>query len=96
MWLVHDFNCCSAADMHYDIMKDRVKYLKESREGEAFMCKIMEEIREEGRAEGMEKGRAEIIFNMLENGKTPEEISDFAGIPLEQIKRVKEKLLLTV
>jgi hypothetical protein len=37
------------------------------------------------REEGREEGRTDFILNMLANGKTPREISDFCGIPLETV-----------
>ena len=43
--LMHDFNCTSADEMHYSLMSERTKYLKENPEGVSFMCKAMEEMR---------------------------------------------------
>lgn len=43
--LMHDFNCTDAADMNYDLMAERTKYLKENPEGVEMMCKAMEEMR---------------------------------------------------
>ena len=40
---------------------------------------------EEGREEGRKEGRIDFIRNMLANGKTPKEISDFCGIPLDTV-----------
>lgn len=83
---MHDFNCCSAADMHYDIMKDRVGYLKESREGKAFMCKIMEEIRTEGRTEGEAAGKMKTIFSLFKSGEILKETAaKYLGITAQQL-----------
>ncbi len=60
-WLIHDFKCTNAADMHYKMLRDRVKFLKESEEGQVYMCSVMEEIRTEGIAEGRTEGIAEGI-----------------------------------
>ena len=57
--LMHDFFCTSASDMHYHELKHRVKYFKETEEGVQTMCKIMEELRQEGFAQGEAKGRNE-------------------------------------
>lgn len=47
--------------------------------------------REEGREEGLEEGREEgigsVIRSAMANGKTPEEIADFTGISLDEIKK---------
>jgi hypothetical protein len=45
--LMHDFNCNDAADMNYNIMAERTRYLKENQKGVTEMCKAMEEMRNE-------------------------------------------------
>ena len=42
---------------------------------------------EEGRAEG----REELIISMLKRHKTEEEIAEFCGYPLEEIRRIRVK-----
>ena len=42
-------------------------------------------IHEEGRAEG----RAETIKIMLQKGRTPEEIADFGGFEIEEIRKIQ-------
>ncbi|MDO5423171.1 MAG: PD-(D/E)XK nuclease family transposase [Eubacteriales bacterium] len=37
--LMHDFSCTSPSDMYYDVLADRVRFFKESKEGIAVMCK---------------------------------------------------------
>ena len=55
--------------------------------------------REEGRQEGRKEGRVEgqniMIESMLKSGKTPEQISTFCGIPIEQVRKVEESMLVT-
>jgi len=56
--------------------------------------KIAEERREaklEGRAEGKAEERSECIRNMLNSGKTPEQISEFCGFPIQEVMEVKSK-----
>ena len=52
---------------------------------------------EEGRKEGLEEGREEEkemrIRTMLLNHKTPEEIADFCGYDLQEIRAVQEQML---
>ena len=56
----------------------------------------LEKGREEGRKEGLEKGHEEErkmrIRALLLNHKTPEEIADFCGYDLQEIKAVQEKI----
>ncbi|MBR0119095.1 MAG: Rpn family recombination-promoting nuclease/putative transposase [Eubacterium sp.] len=47
---------------------------------------------EEGRQIGIEEGRQEIISAMLRNGKTPREIADFCGYPIELVNRIQENM----
>ena len=61
--LIHDFNCSDPDKMHYGLMAERARYLKENQRGVKKMCKIMEDLRDqsyaEGKAEGKAEGRAE-------------------------------------
>lgn len=45
--LMHDFSCTKPSDMHYGVLAERVKFFKESKEGIAVMCKVMEDMRKE-------------------------------------------------
>lgn len=47
--LMHDFNCTKADDMNYELMADKTRYLKENPEGVKYMCKVMEDLRNETR-----------------------------------------------
>lgn len=60
--LMHDMWCVEAADMHYDILADRVRYFKENEEGVAAMCRAMEEMRNDTEF----KTRLADIRNMVE------------------------------
>ena len=42
--LMADFFCTSADSMHYPLLASRVRYLKETEEGQNTMCEIMEEL----------------------------------------------------
>ena len=48
--------------------------------------------REEGRAEGREEERAKLIIRMLANGMTPEQISSFTGIPIEEVESAQKSM----
>ena len=47
---------------------------------------------ERGMELGRKRGMEQMIIQMLQRGNTPEEITLFSGIPLDDIKRVQEKL----
>ena len=52
---------------------------------------------ERGIKKGIRKGRREekrlIILDMLNNGKTPEAISEFCGFPIDQVREVQQRML---
>ena len=48
------------------------------------------------RAEGRAEGQNDMIASMLRKGKTPEQIADFCGVPLQQVKQVEHEMLVTV
>ncbi len=54
-----------------------------------------EEGRKEGREEGREEADHETISRMLRSGKTAEEIADFCGYPIEQVKNVEKEMLVS-
>lgn len=45
--LMHDFSCTNPSDMYYGVLADRVRFFKESKEGIAVMCKVMEDMRKD-------------------------------------------------
>ena len=54
--LMRDFSCTNAADMTYNELAERVRYLKETEEGLVSMSRTIEEFGKECRAEGLEEG----------------------------------------
>ncbi len=97
-WLMHDFSCTDPADMHYDILANRVKFFKKEKEGIAVMCKAMEEMRNEslqegiiiGKLEGVRETMLESALRMLKAGKyTLEEIVSISDLSLEEVQKLK-------
>ena len=89
--LMHDFNCADAEDMHYELLAEKTRYLKESPKGVSEMCKIMEELREESFAEGREEGRGEqarkTAVRMNRKGLSVEEIADAVDFSVETVRK---------
>ena len=54
---------------------------------------ILERGYNQGRTEGRTEGQNAMIESMLRSGKTPEQIADFCGIPLQQVKEVERNML---
>ena len=55
------------------------------------MQKGIEQGLEQGLEQGIEKGRDQIFYGMFRNNRTPEDISDFTGEPLEYINDVHQR-----
>ena len=88
---MHDFSCTDASEMYYDVLAERVKFFKESKEGVAIMCRAMEEMRieswQEGVEEGRKEGRKDTALRMLKAGKYAlDEIAEMSGLSLEEVK----------
>lgn len=82
--LMHDFSCTNPSDMYYGVLADRVRFFKESKEGIAVMCKVMEDMRKDS--------LKEVALRMLAAGKYAlEEIANISGLSLEEVKKPKEK-----
>lgn len=80
--LMHDFNCTNAADMHYDLMADRTRYLKESPEGVRMMCRMMEDMRTEK--------AVEIAKNLVKIGVlTVEQIAEATGLSSVKVQELE-------
>lgn len=100
--LMHDFSCTNPADMYYEVLAERVKFFKESKEGISIMCKVMEDMRNKslkegfqlGKQEGLQEGRQEGLIDaakrILNAGTlTPDEIAKSLHLPLEEIKKLQ-------
>lgn len=92
--LMHDFACTDPADMYYDVLAERVRFFKESKEGVAVMCKVMEDMRneslQEGIREGIKEGTRKVAKRMLADGSlTLEQIAALSGLPLDEVKKLQ-------
>ena len=101
--LMHDFSCANPSDMNYSTLAHKTRYFKEDDKGVKHMCKIMEEIKAEGFAEGRaegfadgeNKGKAEAeiamknAIRMLKGGKlSVDEISQYTELSVEKVKEL--------
>lgn len=87
--LMHDFACTNPADMHYGVLAERVRFFKESKEGIAVMCKVMEDMRNESLREGVEIGIETMVRRILKSKKyTLEEIVAMSGLSLDEVKKL--------
>ncbi len=84
--LMHDFSCTDPANMYYDVLAERVRFFKESKEGVAIMCRAMEDMRNQAVLESMKA----VACRMLEAGKySLEEIAKMTELPLGEVEKLQ-------
>lgn len=89
--LMHDFSCTSAAEMHYPILADRVRYFKEEQEGVATMSRVFEEIAREAAQKAARESAIQVAQRMLIMGKySYEEISAISNLSIDEVKALDE------
>ncbi|MFR5702457.1 MAG: PD-(D/E)XK nuclease family transposase [Eubacterium ramulus] len=80
--LMRDFHCKAASDMQDGVLAKRIYELKESEEGVTHMCKVLEEIREEGRMED----KMETANNLYKMGMPLEQIAQAVQVSVQMIQ----------
>ena len=89
--LMHDFSCTDAADMYYGTLADRVRFFKESKEGIEIMCRAMEDMRNQT----LKEGAINSARRMLADGiLTLEKIAEYAGLPLDEVKKLNAERIV--
>ena len=95
--LMHDFSCTDPEDMYNPILADEVAQYKSTEKGVSRMCRIMEELIDEGRTEGRAEGRIENLLDnirqVMKNGKLSlTQAMDLLGLDEKDRKLVAEHL----
>lgn len=91
---MHDFSCTDPASMYYNVLAERVRFFKESKEGISIMCKVMEDMRNQSLQEGIKEGIKEekklTVLRMFGVGKyTLNDIAEISGLPLDEVKKLQ-------
>ncbi len=90
--LMHDFSCTNPSDMYYDILAERTRFFKESKEGIDAMCKVMEDMRKESLQEGKNENMKDTALRMLADGVLSlEKIAQYSGLSFEEVKKLNKK-----
>ena len=91
--LMHDFFCSNPNEMHYEVLRERAKYLKQDKEGVGTMggsyaeisAKERAEGRKEGLARGLKQGTLRSLRNLIANvDMTVEQAMAAIGVPEEE------------
>ena len=85
--LMHDFNYTSADDMHFGILAEKTRYLKENPKGVSEMCKVMEDLRDESYAEGREEQAKMTAKNLYEQNFSIEQIAKAIGFDISTVEK---------
>ena len=87
--LMKDFSCSRPEDMHYKPLYERTKYFKETEEGVAAMCKMMEDMRDEAAL----AERIEFASKLLRSEDfSYEKIAEYTNLPLEKVRELAKNL----
>ena len=87
--LMNDFFCTNPGDMHYPVLAERTKFFKESKEGVAIMCKVMEDMRNESLREGeMKRAESNALTMLADNSLPLEKVAQYSGLPLERVEEL--------
>lgn len=76
--LMHDFFCNNADDMHYNLLANETRYLKENKKGVDSMCEVMEELKLEG--------KKETAYEMFKDKEPIEKIAKYSKVDIETAK----------
>mgnify|MGYP004499946383 FL=1 len=89
--LMHDFNCTDAADMNFELLAEKTRYLKENPRGVSEMCKAMEDLRDESIKEGIEEGEARKAQSMAQKlykkGYSVEDIAEMVEYSVDLVQQ---------
>lgn len=93
--LMHDFSCTDPSEMCYNVLADRARFFKESKEGIKVMSSVLDDMRlesyQEGVAAGKNKNRKETALNLLKLGTISlDDISFATGLSLDEVKKLSE------
>ena len=92
-WLMHDFSCTNADDIHYTEIAERIRFLKEDDEGVRSMCRSIEEMLEKNSKEVTEKNTLEFARQMIALGKnTIDDISKCTGLKVAEVKKLASEI----
>ena len=82
--LMKDFKTSNPNDMHYNLLAQRARYLKEDEKGVAEMSTAVAEL--------IEDEKRESAIRMLSDGITVEKVAVYLELPVEQVKEISKTI----
>ncbi|WP_028044371.1 PD-(D/E)XK nuclease family transposase [Candidatus Stoquefichus massiliensis] len=92
--LMHDFMCRNCEDMHYEVLRRKVRYFKETEGGIQEMCEIFDEIRNKGKEEGRFEEKLDTIQKLISKEMTFEEVMSLLDIPIEKQQHFRKHIVM--
>ena len=94
--LMQDLRCSDPDRMNYKELSERTRYFKEDKEGMKRMGSVIDELIQEGKMEGLKKGKLEAAQStackLLKSGKfSVKEIAEYVSLPVEDIEELAKK-----
>ena len=82
--LIHDFNCTDPDKIYFSVLADRVRYFKETPEGQAEIFKMFEDARKEA----ADARAIKIATSLLNTTFSVEEIAEICGLSVEEVLEI--------
>lgn len=86
--LIHDFKCRSANDMRIPALRNRVKFLKETKGGQEVMTDALKEFAQQNKEEGQQA----VATNMLKKGLDHETVAEYSMLSIEKVEELARSL----
>lgn len=83
--LIHDLNCTDPDEMYFKVFADRVRYFKETPEGQAEIFKMFDDARKEA----SDVRATKIAKSLLNTTFSVEQIAKYCGLSVEEVHRIK-------
>ena len=95
--LMHDFRCTKADEIYNPGLAKQVRYYKETEEGVAAMCKVMEDMRNEAANAASLAKAVEIAKSLItDSDMTDEQISKHTGVMVTEVAKLWDSILQPV
>ena len=89
--LMHDFCCRSADDMYYPLLREKVRYYKETNQGVTVMSNLMEEYLKKEHAAGAASATLKFIRNQLKRHVPYQQIAEDTETSLDEVLRIAKE-----
>ena len=86
--LMQDFFCTDPDDMHFRELAKKTRYFKQSEEGKAAMCKVLEDMRKEAADRAVWDEKVDTVLEFAKMGLPDEQIAQGTRLTVKQVKEI--------